>query len=131
VPKLETSIEVLLRSESTKGSKARVIKAIEAVYGLKRTDFINPNSQTMVEQFAQGFVTDRSRILHGTWSTLNHSLRASRPSLTMLVRSLLATYSLVLDTYVGEASPTDEVDAFLNYMDQQRQEQAAAGPVTA
>jgi hypothetical protein len=129
VPKLETSIEVLLRSESTKGSKARVIKAIEAVYGLKRSDFINPNSQTTVEQFAQGFVTDRSRILHGTWSTLNHSLRASRPSLTMLVRHLLASYSLILDTYVAEASSTDEIDAFLSYMDQQRQAQAAAAGV--
>jgi len=121
VSKLETAIEILLRSESTKGSKARVLKAIEAFYGLKSEDFINPQSQTTVEQFAQGFVRDRSRILHGTWSTLNHSLRASRPSLTTLVRDLLAQYSIVLDRYAVAAAPNDDVEAFLSFIDAERQ----------
>jgi hypothetical protein len=96
VPKLETAIEVLLRAENTSGSKTRVLKAIKAFYGLTKMQFINPQSQLTVEKFATGFVTDRSRILHGTWSTLNHSLRDSRPSLTSLVRGLLARYALEL-----------------------------------
>jgi hypothetical protein len=133
VPKLETAIEILLRSESTKGSKARVVKAIQAFYGKKPHDFINPDSQTTVEQFAQGFVRDRSRILHGTWSTLTHSLRASRPSLTTLVRTLLAMYSLELDHYATSPSPSDEVEAFLNFVQARQNEStvATAPPVAA
>lgn len=126
VPKLETAVEILLRSESTKGSKARVIKAIEAFYGLGGTDFINAQSQITVEQFAQGLVRDRSRILHGTWSTLNHSLRASRPSLTTLVHGLLITYSMKLDRYAGTPGVSDEIDAFLHFVDDARKSSAAA-----
>jgi hypothetical protein len=62
---------ILRMVESTSGSKARVLKAIRAFYGLTKDQFINPQSQLTVEKFATGFVTDRSRILHGTWSTLN------------------------------------------------------------
>ncbi|MBB4429230.1 ribosomal protein L20 [Bradyrhizobium sp. CIR48] len=126
VPKLETAIEILLRSESTKGSKARVIKAIEAFYGLSGTDFINAQSQITVEQFAQGLVRDRSRILHGTWSTLNHSLRASRPSLTTLVHGLLIAYSMELDRYAGTPGASDEIDAFLTFVNDARKNAAAA-----
>ncbi len=125
VPKLETALEVLLRSESRKGSKKRVLKAIEACYGKKATEFINPQSQTTVEQFAEGFVRDRSRILHGTWSTLTHSLRASRPNLTTLTRDLLIVYTVVLDQYAASPSPTDGVDDFLKFVDTQRQLAAA------
>ena len=120
VPKLETAVEILLRAESARGSKARVMKAILAFYGKDPGDFINPDSQTTVEQFAQGLVRDRSRILHGTWSTLTHSLRASRPGLTTLVRELLAMYSLALDQYAASQSASDEVEAFLNFVDRQR-----------
>ena len=116
VPKLETAIEVLLRSESTKGSKACVINAIEAVYSLKCNDFINPTSQTTVEQFAKRFVTDQSPILQGTWSIFNHSLRASRPDLTTLVRQILTHYSLALD--MAGITSKHEVGKFLKYFDQ-------------
>jgi hypothetical protein len=64
IPKFETAIEVLLRVESTSGSKTRVLKAIRAFFGLTKNQFINPQSQLTVEKFATGFVTDRSRILH-------------------------------------------------------------------
>jgi len=133
VPKLETAIEILLRSESTKGSKARVLKAIGAFYGKKATDFINPQSLTTVEDFAYGFVRDRSRILHGTWSTLTHALHGSRPGLTGLIRDLLLMYSVALDQYGGSPSPKDAVDDFLNFVDTQRQilvaaAQAASSP---
>ena len=126
VPKLETAIEILLRSESTKGSKARVVKAIKAFYGKKATDLINPQSLTTVEDFAYGFVRDRSRILHGTWSTLTHSLHGSRPGLTELTRDLLLMYSVALDQYAASPSPTDAVDDFLKFVDSQRQVLVAA-----
>jgi hypothetical protein len=41
VPKLETAIEVLLRSESSSGSTTRIIEAIGAFYGLKPDQLIN------------------------------------------------------------------------------------------
>jgi hypothetical protein len=129
VAKLETALEVLLRSESTKGSKARVVKAICVFYGKRPDDFINPQSQVTVEQFAQAFVRDRSRILHGTWSTLTHSLRGNRPSLTMLVRDLLALYTLALDQFAATASPTDDVEAFLDFVDERQQSSTAQATV--
>ena len=113
VTKLETAIEVLLRAESTSGSKARVVRAIGVFYGLAPNGFINPESQITVEKFATGFVTDRSRILHGTWSTLVHSLRDSRPSLTMLVHGLLAKYVLELEQYSLISGAKDDVESFL------------------
>jgi hypothetical protein len=130
VPKLETAIEVLLHSESSKGSKRRVLQAIGAFYGLREADQINPDSQTTVGQFAQGLVRDRSRILHGTWSTLTHSFHASRPSLTTLVRGLLAMYALELDQYLVNQSPADDVEAFLAFVSARRNATQAVAPNT-
>jgi hypothetical protein len=116
VPKLETAIEVLLRTESTKGSKSRVLRAIKTFYGLNKQDFINPDVQITVEKFATDFVRDRSRILHGTWSTLGHSLRDSRPSLTLLVHGLLTNYVIELDAFAADPAATDDVDRFLDWV---------------
>jgi hypothetical protein len=116
VPKLETAIEVLLRTESTKGSKSRVLRAIKIFYGLNQQDFINPNVQITVEKFATDFVRDRSRILHGTWSTLAHSLRDSRPSLTLLVHGLLTNYVIELDAFAADPAAADDVDRFLDWV---------------
>ncbi len=126
VPKLETAIEILLQAESTSGSKVRVLKAIRAFYGKEPNDVINPESQTTVEQLAKGLVRDRSRILHGTWSTLNHPLHASRPSLTGLARDVLAIYTMELDQYLASASPSDDVEKFLDFVERRQQAVAAA-----
>jgi hypothetical protein len=127
VPKLETAIEVLLRSESTRGSKQRVVKAIQVFYGKKADEFINPHSQTTVKQFAKRFVEDRSRILHGTWSTLNHSLRGSRSSLTMVARDFLIYYSVFLDKYLVSQMPSDDIENFLNFIEGSQQSSTSAG----
>jgi len=121
VPKLETAIEVLLHTESTKGSKGRLLRAIKTFYGLNKQDFINPDIQITVEKFAADFVRDRSRILHGTWSTLNHSLRDSRPSLTLLVHSLLTNYVIELDAFAADPAATDDVDRFLDWVATRRE----------
>jgi hypothetical protein len=120
VSKLETAIEVLLRSQSSSGSTTRVLEAIRAFYGLEPDHFINPHSQTTVKQFAAGFVRDRSRILHGTWSTLVHSLRASRGSLEILVAGLLAGYVFELQAYAATAGVVDEIGAFLAFVESRR-----------
>jgi hypothetical protein len=116
VPKLETAIEVLLRAENTRGSKARFIQAIETFFGLKRDQFINPTSSFTVEKLAEGFVRDRSRILHGTWSTLDTHLKDSRPSLAELARRIMANYTVHLDDYMKDDGATDNIDHFLRWV---------------
>lgn len=130
VPKLETAIEVLLRAENNARCKAKVLKAISAFYGLTKDQPINPHSQLTVEKFATGFVTDRSRILHGTWSTLNHSLRESRPSLTSLVSGLLTAYALQLEQYSNASETIDDIEAFLAWIEVNRQP-ATSGTTSA
>jgi hypothetical protein len=120
VPKLETAIEVLLRAESSTGSERRLLHAIRAFYGLKPDQFINPQSLITVKQFAKGFVRDRSRILHGTWSTLASHLRDSRPSLTVLVHGLLKNYILELEHYASAAEVSDKLDDFLKWVEDRR-----------
>jgi hypothetical protein len=121
VPKLETALEVLMRAESSKGSKARLLQAIKVYYGLDANQFINPHSQITVEKFASDFVRDRSRILHGTWSTLNTHMRDSRSDLGVIVRNVLAAWTIDIDTFVRDASALDETEHFLSWAYARRQ----------
>lgn len=114
VAKLETCIEVLLRAENIRGSKARLLKAIETFYGKGPKDFTKPGSNMTVEQFVERLVEDRSRVLHGTWSTLTSYLRDSRPNLTFLALELLANYTIELDTFMSGSAPMDNIDTFLD-----------------
>jgi hypothetical protein len=116
VPKLETAIEVLLRSESSSGSQKRVIEAIRTFCGLGPNQLINPTSQVTVKEFAKDLVRDRSRILHGTWSTLVHSMRASRKSVEALVVGLLARYMFEMQNYVAVPGVTDAREAFQSFV---------------
>jgi len=121
VAKLETAIEVLLHAESTPGSESRIIAALETFYELKADQPIAPNSQTTAKEFAHGFVRDRSRVLHGTWSTLNARLGGSRDSLENLAVTLAHASALELDAYLQSALPTDDTDAFLSWVKSRRQ----------
>lgn len=114
VPKLETAVEVLLRSENASGSTTRLIKAICSFYDRTHTQLINEGSEITVAKFAKNISRDRARILHGTWPTLNHSLRVSRPTLTGLVHDLLAKYALELEIYIAKPGASDEIDNFLD-----------------
>jgi len=127
VAKLETAIEVLLTAQSSKGSRRRTIKAIGAFYGLGDRDPIRPDSDVIVSEFADRFVTERSRILHGTWSTLDSVLGASRETLESFLCDLLALYVTQLDRYAGGAG-ADDCDEFLEWSDQRRKEVAASRP---
>jgi hypothetical protein len=78
IAKLETAIEVLLRSESSKGSAARVLVILQCFFSLQPEDPVAPGSTLTAKQFAANLVRDRSRTLYGTWSTLNARLGHSR-----------------------------------------------------
>lgn len=120
VPKFETAIEVLLRSESSSGSKSRVIDAIRVFYGLMPDQLINPRSAITVDAFAKDLVRDRSRILHGTWSTLTHPLHYSRANLAVFVRDLLIRYVLEIDPYAATKDANDNVEKFLAHLETER-----------
>jgi hypothetical protein len=115
VTKLETCIEVMLRAEKTGGSERRVREAFEAFYGLKPDELVTPKSQITVKQLAKDFVRDRSRILHGTWSTLTHSLRLSRQNLEAIAGGFLANYTVGLDHYIQSSNATDALEPFLAF----------------
>jgi hypothetical protein len=129
VAKLETVLEVLLGAGSSKGSESRLLAGMHAFYGLEPGDFIDEGSQITVKEFAKGFVRDRSRILHGTWSTLNHSLRASRQHLTQLVSSLLRDFAVAIDDFAPTGSAADDLDALLEFIRSHRPKPSPDGKV--
>lgn len=116
VTKLETAIEILLHAENSKGSERRMLLALDTFFALKPNDLVAPNSQTTAKEFAKGLVRDRSRILHGTWSTLNTRLAASRESLEHVAMVMIRSSAIELDLYLKSGSPNDDVEAFLSWV---------------
>lgn len=116
VTKLETAIEILLCAQSSKGSETRILSALKGFYGLNDNDLISNKSSVTVKQFAKGLVSSRSRILHGTLSTLKHHARADRNSLTELGHAMLLSFVVKLDQYSSLANPVDSQDEFINWV---------------
>jgi len=78
---------------------------------------INPTTEVTAGLFARWFVGERSRIPHGTQSTLSSRLGASRDSLAELAVGLLRSYAIRLDEYRRlEPSPADAVAPFLDWV---------------
>ncbi len=121
VAKLETAIEVLLKSESGSGSEKRMLLALNAFFGLNETDTISPTSQTTAKQFAKGFVRDRSRILHGTWSTLNARLNESRSSLEHVAMTIIRASAIEIDQYANVPGADDDVEKFMSWISNKRE----------
>jgi len=126
VTKLETAIEVLLRAENKRGSESRIIKAMDTFYNLRPEDPITPNSSVTTKAFAKRFVEDRSRVLHGTVSTLNVRMADSRDSLENLVTTLVRATVQELDLYLQSPSPADETEAFLDWINARRRQAKTA-----
>jgi hypothetical protein len=120
VPKLETAVEVLLRAESTSGSSARMRAAFKAFFGLGPEQLIPGSLSTTVEALIKSVVTSRSRVLHGTWSTLAEDLRLDRAELVRLVRSLLIEYTTQLDRFMQDANARDDRDTFMKWVEDHR-----------
>jgi hypothetical protein len=124
VAKLETAVEVLLSAESSKGSAARFRAAFESFYGLKPTDPIGPNNPQSVNGFIGSIVGTRSRVLHGTASTLSpdpsHGEQDGRPVIEMLANDLVCRSTVALDGYAKDLTAIDDVEAFLAWVNQQR-----------
>lgn len=115
VAKMETAIEVLLWAESTKGSNNRIRKVFKAFRNLEPNNQIADGFPT-VEELTRRIVTARSRILHGTLSTLEAETEEEHQVAQMLVQQLLIAYSMQLDDYLQDPDAKDETDAFLDWV---------------
>ena len=118
IAKLETALEVLLRAESARGSTARVLAILQCFFGLQPDDPVAPGSTLTAKQFAANLVRDRSRILHGTWSTLNARLDRSRTGMEGFVTTVIRRAVIELETYSHEPAPVDDIDAFIAWLKQ-------------
>ena len=121
VAKLETALEVLLFAQSTQGSEARLRSAFLSFYGLQPSDTITTHSKITVNEFVKSVVSQRSRILHGTLSTLDFDMAHVRRDVELLCWDLLRRSTLELDLYIMEPSYADDVERFLKWV-AQRQE---------
>lgn len=124
IAKLETSIENLFAAGNPTESTSRILQALKGVFGLGENDPIAPGSLVKVRAFVADVVTARSRILHGTWSTLTDEVPLGRGEVAILARQLLVTYTLMLDSYGPTAAPVDKAQAFLNWIEAERARQS-------
>lgn len=118
--KFETAVEALLRAESTTGSEARIKTAVEALTGLAPKDLLPGSSTLTVEKFAKELVAARSRVLHGTLSTLLADVTAERDSLARLARDLLLLLAVHLDAFEASHNVKDDRDSLLAWIDAAR-----------
>jgi len=119
--KFETAIEALLRAESSPKSEARMRDAIKALTGLGPKEFIPGSATLTVEKFAKDLVAARSRVLHGTLSTLLGDVAAESATLAALSRNFLLVFALHLDAYAASPNRKDDRDSLLDWIDAQRQ----------
>ncbi len=117
--KLETALEVLLRAESSRGSEQRILEILSAFFDLGPNDPIAPGSALSAREFARNVVRDRSRILHGTWSTLN-ARGIDRAGMEGFVVTVLRTAVIELEAYAHSGGPADDIDEFLTWVRQRK-----------
>jgi hypothetical protein len=132
--KFETAIEALLRAESSPKSEARMRDAIKALTGLGPKEFMPGSTTLTVEKFAKELVGARSRVLHGTLSTLLGDVTAESATLAGLAREFLLVFALQLDAYAATPNSKDDRDSLLAWIDAEReaaikaQSSGAGGP---
>ena len=119
IAKLETALEVLLHTESSKGSQQRMLEILSAFFDLGPDDPIAPGATLSAWQFARNVVRDRSRILHGTWSTLN-ARGIDRAGMEGFVVSVLRRAAIELEAYAHSVGPVDDIEKFLSWVRQRK-----------
>ena len=61
-------------------------------------------------------VRDRSRILHGTFSTLHARLAVTREVLERFVVPVIRQVAIDIERYSETPSPVDQIDDFLSWV---------------
>lgn len=118
--KLETALEVLARAASTSGSQTRIELILDAFYGLRPTDKLTAESKMTARQFAKEIVRDRSRILHGTWSTLQPSIGMNRERMEKFAIEVIRRTALELQEYAATTAPKDDIESLLSWVRSKR-----------
>jgi hypothetical protein len=118
--KLETALEVLARAENTSGSQSRIELILDAFYSLNPADKLTPESKMTARQFAKEIVRDRSRILHGTWSTLQPSIGMNRERMEKFVIEVIRRAALELEEYAKTTTPKDDIESLLLWVKSKR-----------
>lgn len=127
IAELETALEVLLCAERSKGSGRRMLGILSAFFDLGPDDAIAPGSPLSARQFARNVVRNRSRILHGTWSTLN-ARGIDRAGMEGFVVTVLRMAVIELEAYAHSPDPADDIGEFLKWV---RQRKTTFGPANA
>lgn len=119
IVKLETAIENLFSASSTKGSKRRILDGVKGMFGVETSNNINQSSTITFEGLVNDIIEERSRILHGNWSTLSardHGI--DRGIVEGSAKFFLIKYPRLLEKYAKETGtpPKDEAQAFLEWI---------------
>jgi hypothetical protein len=133
ITKFETAIEVLLSAGSSKKSSNRLRQAFSSFYGLSPESPYPPGSSRTVNHIVKAIVKSRSRILHGTLSTLTPDSLATdghggRKIIELLSMDLLLSFSFKLDQYASQSDAKDNVEAFLQFVSAKRETENTAQP---
>jgi hypothetical protein len=120
VAKLETAIEQLMSAGSTSGNKRRLVLALRAFYGLEKDQLLFRGASMTVGEFIEKIAQARSRVLHGTESTLTGEVAETRNEISIFARDVLLKYTLALDRYSASVSSDDHIESFLVWVEDQR-----------
>jgi len=116
IAKYETALEILFHATNVRGSEERIKEAFQAFFGLRDNDALSGTTVT-VHGFVKNLVGFRSKVLHGTQSTLSHYSVADRQEIAVFVFLFLRLYSLCLDAYkLVEPAPALTVGAFMEWL---------------
>jgi hypothetical protein len=119
IAKLETALEVLLRAENNSGSNQRLLTILNAFFDLQPEDPVFRGAEISARQFARNVNRDRSRILHGTWSTLS-TRGLDREGMEGFVITVLRRAVVELEAYAHSPGSVDDTDQFLRWMQQRK-----------
>ncbi|MFT9049637.1 hypothetical protein, partial [Gluconobacter cerinus] len=117
VVKLETAIEALLRTKSSRGSEERIKSIIKKITGLDSTDMAPDPIGKTVKEYVKSLVAARSRILHGTLSPLIDDAEEEEEHLIWLSRKLLLIFSHSVGQYSKEINAIDCIDEYLIWLE--------------
>lgn len=112
IAKFEAALENLTSAESLHKSGSRIRSVISGVLGLSSNDSLIPGAPLTVKEFVEQLVEARSRVLHGTSSTLSGSVQLTREEVSAVVRQLLAGTALLMPEYFASAPATISVKGF-------------------
>lgn len=125
--KFETAIESMLRTKRETGSGERMKQAVRILTGLGPGDALPGSPERKVDSYTKSLAEARSKVLHGTLSTLADDVGEERHTLEWLARWLLIVVALAFAEFNAEDSSTDDVESLLSWFDRQRTAAHAGG----